>query len=89
MLAGAVQDTAADALPAVAVTAVGAFGTGVALGVTAAEGADAAEVPAGLVAVTVNVYAVPLVNPVTVEVVLRPFVLTPPHAAHAGVGMIV
>jgi hypothetical protein len=52
-LAGAVQDTTACALPAEAVTAVGA--PGAALGVTAALAADAAEVPAGLVAVTVNV----------------------------------
>ena len=58
-------------------------------GVTEFEGADGREEPAGLVAVTVNVYAVPLVNPVTVEVVLRPFWLRPPQAAHAGVGMIV
>jgi len=37
-------------------------------GVTAAEAPDAAPVPAVFVAVTVNVYAVPFVNPVTVQV---------------------
>ena len=62
-LTGAVQDTAASALPAVAKTLVGATGT--AIGVTAALAQEAADVPAGLVAVTVNVYAVPLVSPAT------------------------
>jgi len=38
-----------------------------ALGVTAAEASDATETPFALVAVTVKVYAVPLVSPVTVE----------------------
>jgi len=38
-------------------------------GVTAALDEDAGEVPAAFVAVTVNVYAVPLVSPVTVPVV--------------------
>ena len=51
-------------LPAVAVTAVGAPGT--VNGVTVALAVDATEDPAALVAVTVNVYAVPLVSPVTV-----------------------
>jgi len=67
LLAGAVQVTTAEAFPGVADTAVGAPGT--VLGVTAALGDDAGEVPAALVAVTVNVYAVPLVRPVTVAVV--------------------
>ena len=35
-------------------------------GVTAFDGADAGPLPFGLVAVTVNVYVVPLVRPVTV-----------------------
>jgi hypothetical protein len=39
---------------------------GVIAGVTAVEESDAADVPDTLVAVTVNVYAVPLVKPVTV-----------------------
>jgi len=54
-------------LPAMAVTAVGAPGT--VLGVTVALAVDATEDPAALVAVTVNLYAVPLVRPVTVTLV--------------------
>ena len=86
---GAVQATAADALPGVAVTLVGAFGAlrGPLAGVTELEAVDDGEVPAELVAVTVNVYGVPLVNPVTVE--FRPVVLRPPHPAHVGLGMMV
>src|SRR5438270_7423851 len=42
---------------------------GGAVGVTLLEGAEAAPVPTALVAVTVNVYVVPLVRPVTVAVV--------------------
>jgi hypothetical protein len=38
-------------------------------GVTALDAADAGPVPIALVAVTLNVYAVPLVSPVTVAVV--------------------
>jgi hypothetical protein len=53
LLAGAVQDTTAKALPAVATAPVGAPGT--VLGVTAALDEDAGEVPAALAAVTVNV----------------------------------
>jgi hypothetical protein len=41
----------------------------VADGVTAFEAADAGPVPAALVAVTLNVYAVPFVRPLTVAVV--------------------
>jgi len=47
-------------------------GVGVAVGaagVTEAEETDAGEVPAAFVAVTANVYRVPLVSPVTVHVV--------------------
>jgi hypothetical protein len=68
--AGAVQVTVACALPAVADTPVGAPGT--LAGTTALEGVDAGPVPTALVAVTVNVYEVPLVSPVTVAVVLLP-----------------
>src|SRR5664279_4547396 len=63
-LPGAVQDTVAEALPAVAVTPLGAAGAVGAVGVTAPERADGSPVPFALVAETVNVYAVPLVNPV-------------------------
>ena len=51
--AGAVQDTVAWALPAVAVTAVGAPGT--VAGVTLLDASDAALVPTAFVAVTVKV----------------------------------
>ena len=51
--AGGVKLTVACALPAVAVTFVGAPGT--VTGVTWLEGADAGPVPIALVAVTVNV----------------------------------
>ena len=65
LLTGAVHDTTAWAFPGVAVTAIGAPGT--VLGVTAALGIEASELPATLAAVTVNVYAVPLTRPVTVR----------------------
>ena len=51
--AGAVHDTAADALPAVAVTAVG--GPGTARGVTGLDAEEAGPVPRAFAAVTVNV----------------------------------
>ena len=66
-LTGAVQLTSASALPAVAVTAVGAPGT--VLGVTVVLVNEASEDPATLAAVTVNRYAVPLVKPVTARLV--------------------
>ena len=54
--AGAVQETEAEALPAVAVTAVGAPGTVAgATGVTLLDGAEAALLPTALVATTVKV----------------------------------
>jgi len=64
LLAGAVKATDACSLPAIAVPMAGAPGT--VKGVTELEGAEAAPVPALLVAVTVKVYAVPLSKPVTV-----------------------
>ena len=63
-LAGAVNVMIASALPGVALTAVGAPGT--VIGVTALDGDDAGPGPASLVAVTVNVYAVPLTRPLIV-----------------------
>ncbi len=54
--AGAMNVTVACAVPAVALTPVGAPGTVV--GVTAFDAADAGPVPMALVAVTVKVYAV-------------------------------
>ena len=50
-----------------AVTPVGDPGT-VTVGVAAAEGEEADPVPAALVAVTVKIYAVPFVKPVTLQV---------------------
>ena len=66
--AGAVQVTVADPEPPVATTLVGAPGTA-GPGVTELDGADAGPVPIAFVAVTVKVYAVPLVSPVTVVLV--------------------
>src|ERR1019366_7560314 len=67
LLVGAVQDTAALASAALADTALGAPGT--VLGVTPALASEAVEGPTMLVALTVNLYAVPLVRPVTVALV--------------------
>ena len=64
MLAGTVKLTVALAFPAIAVPIVGAPGT--VAGMTLLEAADAAPVPAPLVAVTVKVYGVPFVSPLTV-----------------------
>ena len=52
---GAVHDTVALALPATALTPVGAPGAACACGVTALDAADGALVPTLLVALTVNV----------------------------------
>ncbi|GKS13455.1 hypothetical protein YDYSY3_44550 [Paenibacillus chitinolyticus] len=66
-LAGASKLTVACPLPAVAWTFVGALGTLIgATGVTLPDATDAVPLPALFVATTVNVYAVPFVNPVTV-----------------------
>jgi hypothetical protein len=61
--AGGVNATVACALPAIAVPIVG--GPGTAPGVTLLEGAEAGPIPMALAAATVNVYAVPLVSPLT------------------------
>ena len=68
--AGGFQLTEACVLPAVAETLVGAPGT--VAGVTVLEGVDALLPPTLLVAMTVNVYAVPLIRPVTVAVRVPP-----------------
>ena len=68
--------TVAWAFPPVAVPMVGAPGT--VTGVTAFEAADAAPVPAELVAVTVKVYDVPFVRPVTVIGLALPVAVLPP-----------
>ena len=62
--AGADQLTVADPSPATAVGAAGAPGTPA--GVTALDPGEAGPVPTALVADTVKVYAVPLINPDTV-----------------------
>ena len=67
LLAGATKLTEACALPGIAVTPVGAPGT--VTGITGLDGAEAGPVPTALVAVTVKVYAVPLVKPVITCVV--------------------
>jgi hypothetical protein len=74
--AGGVKVTVAWALPAVALTPVGAPGG--TKGVTLFEGVDAGPVPSPLVAVTVNVYAVPFVSPFTVIGLDAPVLPIPP-----------
>ena len=83
LFVGAVQVTVAWALPPVAVPIVGAPGT--VAGVTELDAAEAALLPMALVAKTVNVYAVPLVRPVTVAVKVEPptVVVAPPGDAVA------
>jgi len=63
-LAGAVKVTVARTFPAVAVPIVGASGT--VEGVTEFEATLAALLPLSFVAITVKVYAIPLVSPPTV-----------------------
>jgi hypothetical protein len=63
--------------PATAFTDVGAKGKPA--GVTLLDGADATPVPIALVAVTVNVYGVPLVNPITVRGLAEPVAVNPPR----------
>jgi hypothetical protein len=65
VLAGGVKLTVALPLPPVAATLVGVPGAVIG-GVTADEAPDDVPAPTALVAVTVNVYATPFVNPVTV-----------------------
>ena len=77
LLAAAVYATATVVLPAVGVPIVGAPGN--VYGVTAADAPDAVPVPAAFVAVTVKVYCVLFVSPVTVsDVALVPVVVTAP-----------
>ena len=69
--AGAVQDTTDETFAVeVAETAVGT--PGAVAGTAAAEAVEAAEVPEAFVAVTLNVYDVPLVRPVIVHGFDRP-----------------
>jgi hypothetical protein len=78
---GADHDNATWPLPAVPLTLVGAVGTVAgAEGVTADDAADCTPVPTALIAATVNVYAVPFDNPVTVKFVAAEPVSTGPCA---------
>jgi hypothetical protein len=61
---GAVHDSPTEALPDVVVKPVGT--AGVVDGVTEFDAELDADIPIAFVAVTVNVYAVPFVSPVTV-----------------------
>jgi len=78
VLPGAVHDTVAEVseVVATALTPVGA--PGAVAGVAAADAVEAAPVPTPLVAVTVNVYGVPLVRPVTVQPVVAVVQVKPP-----------
>lgn len=79
MALGAVKVTLAEALPLVAVPIVGAPGGPV--GVALAEALEEGLVPALFVAVTVNVYAVPLVKPLTPMGLALPVPTLPPGLA--------
>ena len=76
LLLGALNVTVASPFPRVAVPMVGA--SGAVAGVTLFEAADADPVPTAFVAVTVNVYAVPLVRPITVIGEAPPAPVNPP-----------
>ena len=69
---GALHESATSPSPAVAMTAVGA--PGVVQAVTALDEVEYELSPAALVAATLNLYDVPFVRPVTVNVVLEDWV---------------
>jgi hypothetical protein len=73
---GGVKLTRAVPLRATTDSPVGTLGS--ATGVTLADGPDAAELPIAFVATTVNVYAVPFVNPDTVTGLVAPVPVFPP-----------
>ena len=88
--AGAAQ--ASDTDPSSFATAVGAVGGfGAVAGTTALDAEDGELVPAEFVAVTANVYEVPVARPVTLVAAEAglPVTLTPVQPGHAGVGVIV
>jgi hypothetical protein len=76
LLAGGVNEIVTCPFPATALTLVGA--SGMVVGVTAELATELVLVPAALLAVTVNVYAVPFVSPVTVIGEPPPVALKPP-----------
>jgi hypothetical protein len=79
VLDGAVKLTDTWPSPRTPLTLVGAPGT--VAGVTAEDAALAGPVPTALVAVAVNVYAVPLLSPVTTSGLLDPVAAAPPGDA--------
>ena len=76
MFNGAVNEIVACPLPLTATMLVGA--SGILSGITILLEEDAILVPTALVAVTVNVYEVPFVNPVTVIGEFPPVTINPP-----------
>jgi hypothetical protein len=76
LLAGGPNETVACPLSAVASTLCGA--PGVVAGMTVFDGTDANPIPSRLLAITVNVYDVPFVSPLTVIGLAVPVALTPP-----------
>ena len=76
--AGAVKATVARALPGVAVPMIGAPGS--VAGAMELEAAEAAPLPAVFVAVTLKLYGVPLVRPVTTMGLAVPVAVKPPGA---------
>jgi hypothetical protein len=79
LLAGGAKPTEALVLPGVTLRIVGEPGR--VTGVTLGDDAEAAPVPTLLVAVTENVYAVPLVSPLTVIGLDEPLPVIPPGLA--------
>lgn len=67
VLLGALQAIVTSWFPGVAITPFGPSETAKMPGVTGLDGADEGPVPPELLAVTLNVYAVPFANPVTVQ----------------------
>jgi len=85
---GAVQATVTDvALAMVAVPIVGAPGT--VAGVTEADAVDKLDVPAEFVAVALNVYAVPFVNPVTTHDPEAPVTVQPVEYVTPSVDLVI
>jgi hypothetical protein len=78
VLLGAKKETATAASLAATVMFVGGLGT--VEGVTALDALDAADVPIPFVALTLNVYGEPFVNPVTLQVSVDAFVVHVPCA---------
>jgi hypothetical protein len=76
--AGGANATVASALPAVALRIVGAPGTPA--GVTLFELAEGGPVPTAFVALTVKVYVIVFVRPITVMGEAGPLATTPPGA---------